>query len=81
MNVLEKIFRKPEIASKSISKREGWMFVDVRGADGELVPAARKAMASVHKGVALAAVVLSRGKLFISEHPIGHGAGALMKVR
>jgi hypothetical protein len=36
MNVLEKIFRKPEIASKSISKREGWMFVDVRGADGEL---------------------------------------------
>lgn len=36
MNVLEKIFRKPEIASKSISKREGWMFVDVRDSAGNL---------------------------------------------
>lgn len=36
MNALNKNLQKSEIENKSVSKREGWMFVDVHGADGTL---------------------------------------------
>lgn len=34
--MLEKFLQKPAIANKAVSKREGWMFVDVRDSKGNL---------------------------------------------
>ena len=53
----------------------------VKDADGSIIAAAAHAMRSVHKGVELGDRACGLGKLFISEHPAGHGAGALLAVR
>ena len=53
----------------------------VRAQDGTLAHGVQAAMAMVDRGVEHARVVLARGKLLISEHPMTCGAGSLLATR